>query len=107
MDFSDARRVKSSNLFCISLKVRNKLCTLSVFTMTFAILVHDWLILEVWGGINQSLARIIKHTFFYDPYPFCAYFDIYIQLSLQIGAKRVGFMNNKMCVLKIQDTLLL
>ena len=28
--------------------------------MTFAILVRDWLILVVWGLINQSTARIIK-----------------------------------------------
>ena len=48
------------NLFCISLKVRNKLCTISVFTMTFPIQVRDWLIRVVWVGINQSRTRIVK-----------------------------------------------
>ena len=34
--------------------------TLFCFTMTFVILVHDWLIHGVWRGIHQSWARIIK-----------------------------------------------
>ena len=32
----------------------------SLFTMTFAIQVCDWLICVVWLGINQSRTRIIK-----------------------------------------------
>ena len=31
----------------------------SVFTVTFEIQVRDWLIRGVWGGINQSRARIV------------------------------------------------
>ena len=31
-----------------------------MFTITFAIQVHDWLIFVVWVGINQSRTRIVK-----------------------------------------------
>ena len=37
---------------------------------------------------------------FYGPYPFCAYFEIYMQ-SPKIRAKRVGVIIDKICILKI------
>ena len=60
MGVSDAHRTKSFfiSLFCVSIKVRNKLRTLFC-TMTFAIKVRDWLIRGVWREINQTRARIV------------------------------------------------
>ena len=40
----------------------------------------------------------------YDPYSFCLYFERYT-LSPKIRPKRVGVIKDKICILKIQDTL--
>ena len=61
MGFSDSAAPNLvCNLFCISIKVRNKLCTLFCSQWPFAILICDWLICGVWRGINQSRAKIVK-----------------------------------------------
>ena len=80
----------------LSFKIYSKLC-INDNIKKMQIFYNVKLFLDIWP----------KHTFyFYDPYPFCAYFGRYM-LSPGLRAKRVGVIKDEICILKIQYTLLL